>query len=408
MKHHKKTIQDLIFGVIGLVVMNGILSLVVNPLLEKSVDTAFFGKILFFHALATLLGSALGAGVNYARMKVFSSEKTTKNGEYNIAVLIFMGLGVILTLAAILVKGDDAGTFWPLLLLLSAAAVVRYYADVEYRLNLNYKRFALFYVLIGAGYLAGYGLYLVTHLWVLVFLTGELFGILFVVLTGTIFRKPFFETTPKCGAHLKTVGIVSGSFFLSDVVSQADRFLFPILLVNGDEMTSLYYFASVVGKLASLLSTPLNGVITGHIARDEEEMTRKKFAKILALMAAVFVVLTAVCFAGSHLFVWLFYRDSYETVRGLFLLANAGQVIFFVCNTLMVVVLRYTHERNQIIANIAYLVLFFAATVPLIVSFGIYGMAWGILIVNAVKFLVFSALGFVSLGRKKEAKSGAD
>ena len=51
--------------------------------------------------------------------------------------------------------------------------VFRYYGDVEYRLNLNYQRYFIYYLLIGLGYLAGFGVYYVTGQWVWIYLIGE-------------------------------------------------------------------------------------------------------------------------------------------------------------------------------------------------------------------------------------------
>ena len=92
-----KILLAVIFGVIGLVGMNVILSLIVNPTLEKQVGTAFFGRVLFFNALAMFLASSLGAGINYARMKVFAEEKKTVNGEYNVGLLIVSAVAAAVT-----------------------------------------------------------------------------------------------------------------------------------------------------------------------------------------------------------------------------------------------------------------------------------------------------------------------
>ena len=79
-------------------------------------------------------------------------------------------------------------------------------------------------------------------------------------------------------------------------------------------------------------------------------------------------------------------------------------MLFFICNTLMVIVLRYTKPRNQIITSAVYIAAFFLITVPLILKYGLYGMAYGILAVNALKFIVFAVLGAAGLskGRAEE------
>ena len=184
---------------------------------------------------------------------------------------------------------------------------------------------------------------------------------------------------------------------MSDLVGASDRFLFPVLLSNGDELTSLYYYASIMGKLMSLLSTPLNGVLNGYISKEEGRISRKTYGKVLLGMLGLFAAVTLLAVGVSYGFVRVFYPQDFDKARPLFLLANAGQVIFFVCNTLMVVVLRYTKERNQLIVNGLYILLFFVLTVPMILRYGLWGMAWGIFIVNAVRFLLYAGIGLISL-----------
>ena len=67
--------------------------------------------------------------------------------------------------------------------------VFRYYGDVEYRLNLNYRRYFIYYLLIGIGYLAGFGIYYVTGQWVWIYLIGEGAALVFVGITGNVFHQ---------------------------------------------------------------------------------------------------------------------------------------------------------------------------------------------------------------------------
>ena len=399
----KKVISDFLFGTAGLVIMNAVLSLLVYPYLGKTLGAEGQGRILYYTSLMSLLASTFGSGANYGRMKIYASERKTNNGEYNVFLLITFGIMAAVTAGMVIFKqGDtaDANVFALILLILVTA--VRFYADVEYRLSLKYKNFCLYYVIIAAGYLIGLALYPLTHSWVLILLIGEVAGLAFVGITGRIFKKPFFDRSPAFGKHLGILFVISLSFFLSDFVAGADRLLLPLLLPNGNELTSIFYYASLVGKLTSLLSTPLNGVLSGHIAKAEGGLTRKGFLKIVLLMAAAGAVVTGIAVAGSHLFVYLFYRDYYEIAKPLFLLANAGQVIFFVCNTMMVVVLRYVGEKVQMITSAAYIAVFLSVTVPLILNFGIWGMAWGIFGVNLLKFVLYVVLGLVGLRRAEQ------
>ena len=168
---------------------------------------------------------------------------------------------------------------------------------------------------------------------------------------------------------------------------------------------SYYFFiASTVGKMSSLISTPLNGVITGHLARYQGKITKKMLTGVFAALSALAVILIAGTTLGSHIYVYLFYREDYNVVKNLFLLANAGQVFFFMSNTMMTVVLRFAPERYQLIMGVIYAVLFLlfpAAVVPSMYLYKIWGAVWGLLAVNVVKFLLITMLGFLALSKNE-------
>ncbi len=399
-----KTFKDLLLSGLGTAFMTAVLQLVVYKVIESRVGSDGLGCVQFFTALALLLAGTFGSAANYGRLKVQTEEKHTENGDWNLFLLGAGLLTAILCTIFIFVKGNTEGATAVGIIGFSIATVIRTYGDVQFRLNLKFQHYSLYYIIIGLGYLLGLLLFLWTGHWVLVFLTGECAGLAFAFFTGTVFRKPFFRKSDRFGKHLKLFSTLSVSYILSDFVSLADKLLIPFLTVNGDEMASRYYFASLIGRTMSLLSTPLNGVLSGHLTNREGKITTKTFTKVILLMLGAFILVTAAATPVSHLFVTLWYPEEYEAVKPLFLLANAGQVMFFICNTLMVIVLRYTPEKNQFFVNSLYIVLFLALAIPLTVLYGVNGMAWAILIANIVKFLLYFLFGFASI--RKAEKEG--
>lgn len=400
----KKTfIQDFIKGSIGLVVMNAMISLLVYPFLQARLGIESQGQILFYMSLINLLAGAFGSAANYGRLKMETRHKKTENSPYNIFLLISGLISILILLLSAILKKDTAGVPFVMIVIVAFLTILRYYADVNYRISLRYTSFMFYYLCIALGYGLGMLLFLWIPLWPLIFIPGEIFGILYSVFTGITWKKPFFKKSVFEKETMTLLFPLAGAYFLSDFVGASDRLLFPLLLPNADTLTSLYYYASVVGKIASLLSTPLNGVLAGHLTKKEGGLTKRTFSRFVLLLLAGILVLTVLSTVGSHLFVWLFYRNYYEDVRSLFFIANLGQVFFFACNTLMVVVLRYTDVKNQVITGIIYILIYFTVTVPLILKMGLLGMALGILIVNALKFSVFTILAYRQLPKKESS-----
>ena len=376
--------------------MNMVLSLGVYPFLQRRLGEEGQGRMLFFTAIMGLAASAFGSGINYGRMKMSTRHKTV-NGDYNIYLCVLAAISCGAAVTGYIIKGSGSGASLPGVIILVFSTAVRYYGDVEYRLTMNYRGFFIYYMLIAAGYAAGIFLYRFTRSWVCIFLCGEFAGLIFVGVTGKIFKGKLLSPSPYFKEDAKVCASLSAAYLMSDFVSYADRMVLSV--VSGDVAADYYYIASLVGKMTSLLSTPLNGVISGHLAHYEGKFSRKLFAKILLALAGLALFISLMSILGSHVFVWLFYRDQYENVRALFPVANIGQVFFFLSNTVMIVVLRFASEKYQLLLGAIYVVLFFAAVLPLIWFYGLWGAAWGLLFVNVLKFALISAFGFIALSK---------
>ena len=265
MRSKKKMLADSAYSVSGLVFMNAVLQLAVYPIWERRLGAETLGDILYLISLMSVFAVSMGVSVGYARMRKSVSAKT-RNTPYmvilacaslvalDVAFLVSMLGGVELDLAETLLLG-----------LLMCATMWRYYADVEYKLYLNYKRFFIYYSLIGVGYLVGLLLFYITEQWLLALLTGELFGLLYVLLRGRIFIIDDEPFTPELDFAAKLSLTFFGAEVLSTFIFNADRIILRSLI--GSEAVADYYVASLFGKTAALLTVPLSGVVIGYLAK---------------------------------------------------------------------------------------------------------------------------------------------
>lgn len=394
----KRFTGDLLYGVVSLVIMNVVLSFGIYPYLSRSLGDEQYGRMHFYVAIMGLMASAIGSGINYGRMKA-STKHETKNGDYNCFLLVLAVLSCVVTLVCFAIKKDAANaTVWGIMILIFATSV-RYYADVEYRLYMNYRGFFFYYLIIAVGYIVGWLLYPVTGSWVGILLCGEISGLFFVGFTGHIFKGKPFEASPYRKEDALTCTSLSATYLLSDFVSYADRITLSLMV--SDAAAGYFYIASLVGKTASLLSTPLNGVITGHLSHYSGKITKKMYGTMVAILAGLTVLLIAASVIGSYILIGILYQEQYQEVKSLFLAANAGQVLFFMSNTMMVIVLRIASERYQLGIGIVYILSFIVIVLPLVWRFGLWGLAGGLLGINALKFIMVAVLGLWAL--RKEA-----
>ena len=119
---------------------------VVYPLLNRKMGSDQLGELLYLMGLVAILCPSVGQALNTSRL-VVRRDYQVKNGDYNVLLLLFGGVGTAITL---FVARDSMVSlpviFWTAALLMTT--IFRYYGDVEYRLNLNYKKYFYYYCVL--------------------------------------------------------------------------------------------------------------------------------------------------------------------------------------------------------------------------------------------------------------------
>lgn len=388
--------------------MNGVIQLLLYPSINRRFGDAVFGDILSMLAVVSVLATAIGTGANYARM-VAKTKERGGNGDFNIFLLASVVPTALISVAAsILILGQKSIVFNVLFILLTFMSILRYYGDVEYRLNVNFVLFFVYYLLISLGYVAGsflikYDVFGEDSTWVIAILLGELLAVAFVTLTGSVFKgRDVLRASPFFRENMKTVAFLLGSNFINALVLQADKLLLKAFVSS--EAVTIFYVATLIGKVIAMLTTPLNGIIIGYLARYKGKFTAKFFTVTVAAALFVCLVFTAGGVLVSHFFVKYMYPQIYAETTPYFPLANGGQVLYFVSGSLMVVVLRFAHERYQLITNLIYAALFAAVVIPLVIFFGLWGITIGLLAVNAIRFIIVAVIGYAHVEKDKSSE----
>ncbi|MBQ6555711.1 MAG: hypothetical protein IJL89_10800, partial [Firmicutes bacterium] len=187
-KKFKHIFIDSFWSISGLVLMNFVAQFFVYPLWNKMMGQEIYGNIIFYISLMNIFSITFGSACCYARITK-SSEYDTENEDY-ISVLIYTTIAVafIFTAIAVFYKKEMRAADAVLYIVLCCLTLWRSYADVEFRLNLNYIGYFTYFVVISAGYILGGSLLKVFGLWTVSLLPGELFGLLFVLKKGSVFK----------------------------------------------------------------------------------------------------------------------------------------------------------------------------------------------------------------------------
>lgn len=395
----KSAPRDFIYSIMAIAIYNGVLQIIIYPYMNSCLGAERYGTVLYLISAVSVMGMTFGSGASYARM-VAKAQRTQTNGDYNFFLMIIAAVSTVVSAAALIVLHDFSIVLYIQLLLIMIVTVMRYYADVQYRMTIRFREYFFFYLSISAGNLLGVALYPVLHSWTLIIFAGELLSVIFTAATGTIFRKPFFTRSDDFHENMKAVWTLSFANLVSALVLNSDRILIRLLV--GASQVTVYYTASLIGKIAAMVTTPLNGIIISYLTNYKINLTKKKFAAISAIMLMLSIIGSVLCSLVSQIFVKLMYSNVYEAARPYFMVANAGQIFYFLSGSLMVVVLNFTDEKYQLWINILYLILFVLIVIPSTIFRGLDGIAYGLLFVNAARFVIVTIVGMVKAKGEKQ------
>ncbi len=398
--------RDLLYSIAGLVSMNAVIQFVVYPVLQAQMGAENYGIVISLISIIAIMCCSLATAANYSRMVVSTHTEDVK-GDYNIFLAIISAISVVVAIVAVIWVGWSSAAEFIGMSALMVFTILRYYGDVSFRLTLNYKGFFFYYLTVSVGYLIGVvlvyfggSIFNLVQWWWIALIIGEVASFVYVFRKGLLYKKPYFAPSVRMSENARSVAALSSAYLLSAIIMNADRLL--LLAFVGGTAVTIFYTASLVGKMIALLTSPLNGVIIGYLSKHKRGISRAFFAKFVAVLLVCGVVLSGLCILASIVLIHLLYPTIYDMVEPFFLVACLGQVFYFLSETVMVVVLKLARERYQFYLNLIYAVIFFAAAVPGVIFGGIWGIAWAILIVNVIRFLLISVFGFMKAGKAED------
>lgn len=384
----KRIISNTAYTIGGALLMNGVLQIAVYPILNRFMGSDQLGELLYLMGLVAILCPSVGQALNTSRLVVRRDHAVT-NGDYNYLLLLFGGTGTAVTLAIAYKSMRSPGIVLMTVLLLMST-IFRYYGDVEYRLNLNYRKYFCYYAVLSAGYLLGFGLYFLTENWFPVFLTGEAASLIYLAVTGTVFRD-FFKRSQWFGVAFRRGGFLVFSYLITNLTLNIDRLVLEHLI--GHLAVTQYYVTSLIGKTMVMLVAPVNTIIISYLTRSKEKMARKQFLGFVGMGAGVSLVFWGFAQIGTPIFVKLFYGELYDSIRDMITVVNISQILGLLSAYLFIVVLTFTEEIWQMILQIAHLLLITVLVLIFTGSHGIMGFAEAVLTANTIRVLAVIVLG---------------
>ena len=402
MKKKKNAFLNLSYSVLAVVIMNAVLQIAVYPSLNKILNSYVFGDVLYLLGIVAILAPAFGLALNNTRL-VVRNQYETKNGDYNKTLLLYCLISCIVGLIAAGSKINSIGSAILFILLICFTAF-RYYADVSYRLTLNYKKYLIYYLIISAGYLIGIFLFKFINNWFIVFLLAEVAAVVYSLFKNTIYQKPF-ESSQNGKQVFKSASILACSYLVYNLITNADRII--LLNIIGNIAVSEYYVVSLIGKTLALLVGPLNSIVISYLTKSGKVMTRPQYLKITLLVILLSVVSMIFSICATPLFVQIFYPTLYSSVGNLVVIVSISQTFCFAGSLMLTIILTICSEKWQLWIQCGYAFVFIALALPITYHSGILGFAFASLVANTLRLLVVIFIGFKYTKTAKEGNIGS-
>lgn len=400
---NKKTLKfagDLIYTVMATVIMNAVLQIIIYPLITRFHGEEITGNILYFIGLIYVIPQALGTSLNSTRLVIRKSCDVT-NADFTHLIVLASSVSALVCGFIGFAENRDP-VFSIAYGIFSVIYLLRIYAQVEFRLNLKFKEYLLYYCIISVGYLIGFGLYMLTDMWLLIFAVGEALALVYSFVFGKIFSKD--ERSENRSKVNKTIFMIFLSTIVRDCVNQFDKVILK-QTISANVVTQ-YHVVSLIAKTMQMLVQPINTLILSYLTVKDSVMTKKTLMKFTGAALGFGTLFYGVCVVGTPIFVKIFYPDLYTIVMPYNFIVNLGLILGFIATLFMSILLTQEKTAIHMVIQCVWGASYIAAAYYFVTQYELWGLAYTTLVANGLKLIVAIIFAFASkhdIIRKREA-----
>lgn len=386
MKNKKKILIDMFLNIIAVSIPTIVLQLIILPLLARYMPDDRYGLLVTILALLNVVPSTMGNVLNNIRLIFRSNEP--ENGiitDYNVLLLIFSFINlIIIGIFYCFYEKDITVINLILILIISVLWLMREYYIVAFRIKINYINIVICNIMLVVGYGIGFGLFLITNYWQFIYILGNLISLIFVFAKCSLWKEPIKVSSNFKGITIQTVLLLLSNI-LTRITTYADKLLiFPIL---GGTIVSVYYAATLFGKVISLAITPISSVMLSYLAK-EKQKNDKDFKDVFIISTFVCLVGYFICLLISRPILHLLYPQFMEKAMNYIVWTTGTVVLNTLISVLNPFVLKFFDMKWQIVINGLYAIVYIALSMGFLYVLGLTGFCIGALLATLIKLVL--------------------
>lgn len=385
-KIFKKVSFDIFVSILSSLVPILFLQFVLLPIIGRKYIGSDYGLILTLISLITLSTQSFSTALTNSKL-LKNSEYIEKKicGDFNLILIFYCFMNTLIIGVGTFIYSQNLNFLQlGLIVLIANIQLVRKYLLVYFRLKIEYSGVLNSNIFLLLGYLVGIPIFMYTHLWEVVYLLGELFGLIFILKKSTILKESFkktalFKNTFSCSSI-----ILIGSF-LATINSHIDRLiLFPIL---GGEVVAIYYISSLFGKTLALIVAPINSVILSYISKISK-IDNKSFNLLLYISAALGVISYLLIVTLSKPILKLLYPVYVDDAMNFIHITTLASIFLMLAMILNPLVMKFKDIKWQIWINLFNNIVYIGLAITLVKNYNLYGFCIATLISSLFKFIL--------------------
>lgn len=393
----KKFFIDTLYNIIAMAIPIVILQFVTLPFIGFRLGEEDYGFIVTVISLYSLFSFPFGNVLNNIRLLYDAEYKKMRvSGDFNFLLATSLFLSTLSMIFGMYYFVENFSLLSLLsILLISSLNLVREYLIVYFRLHLDFKAIMYNNYLLGIGYIYGTYLFELTGKWQFIFLLGYGFSLFYIIKKSDLVFEPLvFTKLFKKTTYNSTILLISS--LLKNLLNYADKLLiFPFL---GPAAVSIYYSSTLIGKILSMIITPVNGVILSYLVK-YERFSNKRFILILFATGIVGVIGYVLSIVISPFVLHLLYPIWAEESLHYIFVTTATAIVGLICSVVSPFVLKFTHLNWQLLINGSNVLVYVISSIYLYQQYGLMGFCIGILISNV--YQLFLMVGIFLFKNKK-------
>lgn len=398
LKINKKILSDIMLSIMSSIIPIFILQFFILPLVSMRLGDSDYGIVVTIISYINVLPSAMGNVLNNIRL-IRNNEYIQKNieGDFNVIFCATCLVNIVALLIFVNVYNFEISvSTWLLICFLSFLVSGYEYYNVVFRITLDYKSTFICNLSLSVGYCIGYVIFFFTNMWPSIYACGYLLALAYIFFKSNFWREKYCITEMFKGTLIESTTLFIAGL-ISRLINYADKLLiYPVL---GGEEVAVYYAASIIGKMISMLISPISNVVLSYLAK----MKRKKdniFWMVLAVVGCIGVVGYFICVFLSKYILLIIYPQYMDRALNYIPITTATAVTTAIIGIMNPFVLKFVDMKWQIVINSMTLAAYVIMSLGLLNNIGMIGFCWGVFAANLLK-LILVIMIYIKESRKQ-------